>query len=64
MLLVALEQFGKLHLSFLIILGGQHHPKILNRRRHQAVIEIDQGKVLIPPRILPKMTVTVSHADQ
>ena len=57
-LLVAFEQIAPLPL-LLALRAGKHHPQVLNRGRHHAVVEIHEHRALLVPQQIAEVTVTV-----
>ncbi len=52
------------HLPHLVgALSGQHHPQILHRRTHAAVVEIDEVRPVVGPQHIAAMAIAV-QADQ
>ena len=61
-LLVAGDEFTQLQF-LLVALAGQEHPQVLDRRRRQAVVEVDEVRRVVAPQDVAAMAVAV-HADE
>src|SRR5512139_779521 len=56
--LVACQDFPKLHL-LLVALAGQQHPEVLHRRPHAAVVEVDEVRSAVCPQHVAGVAVAV-----
>ncbi|MCY1428486.1 hypothetical protein D9M71_443710 [compost metagenome] len=60
--LVAVHQFGQLRHPF-VTLAGEHHPQVLHRRAHAAVVEVDDVESVVAAQQVARMAVAV-QADR